>query len=295
VDVNAHPAKQELRFRESRGVHDFIQRAVERRLATTRPGQQPSAVDTRSALWSTVRPADFNFASRSPWAVAETVDAAGTGSLMTTLSSSQQASVNQVAATADARPLGTALAQLHGIYILAQDAEGLVLVDMHAGHERVLYEKMKAAHAQNRADSQHLLEPVIVTLPQPVIDCVLDSAEEWQRCGFELDRLAPESLAVRAVPALLARTDIAALVHSCALSVAQDEGAHHLVGAEHALLATLSCRAAVHAGRRLTLPEMDALLRQMENTDRSAQCNHGRPTFTRVALGDLDRLFLRGQ
>jgi DNA mismatch repair protein MutL len=199
------------------------------------------------------------------------------------------------AAMSNNLPLGTAIAQLHGIYILAQDAAGLVLVDMHAGHERVLYEKLKADHAARRAEAQHLLELVIVALPEAVIDRVLEDESEWSRSGFELSRVAPDRIAVRSVPALLARGDVAQLVHDTALAVAGDEGAHHVEGAEHQLLATLACRGAVHGGRRLSLPEMDALLRQMEQTERASQCNHGRPTFARVALADLDRLFLRGR
>ena len=193
------------------------------------------------------------------------------------------------------RPLGTAIAQLHGIYILAQDADGLVLVDMHAGHERVLYEKMKADHAARSAEAQHLLEPVSVALPEAVVDVVLEQESEWARCGFELSRIAPDRIAVRSVPALLGREDVAALVRDTALAMTADEGTHHVEGAEHRLLATLACRGAVHGGRRLSLPEMDALLRQMEQTERASQCNHGRPTFTRVALSELDRLFLRGR
>jgi DNA mismatch repair protein MutL len=128
-----------------------------------------------------------------------------------------------------------------------------------------------------------------------VLDRLLEDADEWSRCGFELTRLAPDSLVVRSVPALLARENVAELVRTTALAVADDEGAHHVEGAEHRLLATLACRGAVHGGRRLSLPEMDALLRQMEQTERASQCNHGRPTFARVALADLDRLFLRGR
>jgi DNA mismatch repair protein MutL len=290
VDVNAHPAKQELRFRESRGVHDFIMRGVERRLAATKPGLQASAVDTRAptpfggASATFEFPAHHDVHARSPWAVRDAMERIP--------AASAQASSN---AAADDRPLGTAIAQLHGIYILAQDADGLVLVDMHAGHERVLYEKMKADHATRRADAQQLLEPVVVQLQPPVVDRVIEDAEEWSRCGFEIQQLAPDSIAVRSVPALLAREDVAALVRTTALAVINDEGVHHVEGAEHHLLATLACRGAVHGGRRLTLPEMDALLRQMEHTDRASQCNHGRPTFTRVALADLDRLFLRGR
>ncbi len=293
VDVNAHPAKQELRFREARGVHDFIFRAVSRRLADTRPGEQATAVDAGPALGATPLPGralDFGRASppaapgfahapqgvpaaRDAWAVRDAMEAAAQ----------------------DSRPLGTAIAQLHGLYILAQDEAGLVLVDMHAGHERVLYEKLKQDHATRRAEAQRLLEPVTVALPEAIIDRVLEEEAEWSRCGFELSRLAPDRLAVRSVPALLARQDVAQLVRDTALAVASEEGTHHVEGAEHHLLATLACRGAVHGGRRLSLPEMDALLRQMEQTERASQCNHGRPTFARVALFELDRLFLRGR
>jgi DNA mismatch repair protein MutL len=285
VDVNAHPAKQELRFRDVRSVHDFIQRGLERRLAATRPGVQASAVDTRAPLMPGHGIA-FEFPAHSnqaldTWAVRDAI----------------ASTVEAVSAhdAVDDHPLGTAIAQLHGIYILAQDAHGLVLVDMHAGHERVLYEKMKADHARRHADAQQLLDPVVVPLPAPIVDRMVEDAEEWSRCGFDIQQLAPDRIAVRSVPALLGREDVVALVRAAAIAVANDEGTHHVEGAEHRLLATLACRGAVHAGRRLSLPEMDALLRQMEQTDRSSQCNHGRPTFTRVALADLDRLFLRGR
>ncbi|MEJ0100811.1 MAG: DNA mismatch repair endonuclease MutL [Pseudomonadota bacterium] len=293
VDVNAHPAKQELRFRESRGVHDFILRAIERRLADTRPGAQVSAVDTRPSQPGTHSGA-FDFQAHSPWAVRDAVHAAPV------FANDGVAPIVDVAmpaarAATDDKPLGTAIAQLHGIYILAQDAHGLVLVDMHAGHERVLYEKLKADHAGRSADAQRLLEAVTVVLPEAVLDRLLEEEQDWSRCGFELTRLAPDRIAVRSVPALLARADVAELVRTTALAVTNDEGVHHVEGAEHQLLATLACRGAVHGGRRLSLPEMDALLRQMEQTERASQCNHGRPTFARVALADLDRLFLRGR
>jgi len=297
VDVNAHPAKQELRFRESRGVHDFIQRGIERQLAQTRPGLQHSAV--AGTLGSPAsKPSEFDFAAHSPWAVRDALAFAPRQAPEGGSSQQDDALQRDEAAaplSPDARPLGTAIAQLHGIYILAQDAAGLVLVDMHAGHERVLYEKMKADHAQRRADAQQLLEPVTVTLPAAVLARVLEESAEWSRCGFDLEQIAPDRIAVRSVPALLAQGDVATLVREAALGVADDQGSHHFEGAENRLLATLACRGAVHAGRRLSLPEMDALLRQMEQTERASQCNHGRPTFTRVALAELDHLFLRGR
>ena len=293
VDVNAHPAKQEVRFRESRGVHEFIQRSIARRLADARPGLQSSAVEPRP-MQPTHHSHVLDFPVRSDassglggsWAVRDALERLPAGA--------QPLSVASPPAAGD-RPLGTAIAQLHGIYILAQDAEGLVLVDMHAGHERVLYEKLKADHAARRADAQHLLEPVAVALPEAVIDRLLEEQEEWSRCGFEISRVAPDRIAVRSVPALLASQDVAAIVRDMALAVVHDEGGHHVEGAENRLLATLACRGAVHGGRRLSLPEMDALLRQMEQTERASQCNHGRPTFARMLLADLDRLFLRGR
>ena len=297
VDVNAHPAKQELRFRESRGVHDFIQRGVERQLAQTRPGMQHSAVAGGLASGGAhgnggMHAREFSFEARSPWAVRDALGAAVPDPVAPQARSNAGDTSSPLP---DLRPLGTPIAQLHGIYILAQDAAGLVLVDMHAGHERVLYEKLKADHANRRAEAQQLLEPVIVTLPAPLIERILEEREEWSRCGFDLEQIAPDRIAVRSVPALLSGGDVGALVRDAALSVADDEGTHHVEGAEHRLLATLACRGAIHAGRRLTLPEMDALLRQMEQTERASQCNHGRPTFTRVALAELDHLFLRGR
>jgi DNA mismatch repair protein MutL len=321
VDVNAHPAKLELRFRDPRRVHEFIQRAVHQRLAQTSPGvdahaaapgaalQFPTDDDADAAAARAPMAGSFDFAAHfapglagigsidappTTWRVADAWQrpAFGAGARYVDEPALQTGAPLQASA---AGALGTPIAQLHGIYILSQIPGGLVLVDMHAGHERVLYEKLKANHAARAADSQHLLEAVAVALPEVVIDQMFESLDEWQRCGFAIDRLAPDRIAVRSVPALLARGDIAALVRECASAIEQDEGTHHIEGAEHHLLATLACRGAIHAGRRLTLPEMDALLRQMERTERADQCNHGRPTWARVTMGELDRLFLRGR
>jgi DNA mismatch repair protein MutL len=287
VDVNAHPTKLELRFRESRAVHEFIVRALDRQLARTRPDLQPATSAASSPFAATLsmpRPGhSFAFDSSAslpePWQLAAAVRDAP-------------------APSPDAPPadLGTAIAQLHGIYILAQDAAGLVLVDMHAGHERVLYEQLKTSHAQGVAASQALLEPLTLELDEPTLDLLLQSRTDWERLGFELERRGPRALALRRVPALLSGADVVALVRDVAASLLQEEGSsHHLDAAAHRLFATLACRAAIHAQRRLTLPEMNALLRQMERTDRAAQCNHGRPTFARVSMTELDRLFLRGR
>ena len=192
-------------------------------------------------------------------------------------------------------PLGTAVGQLHGVYIVAQSREGLVLVDMHAAHERVLYERMKAQCAAAGVPSQHLLEPVVLAVKPHELDALLERRAEWERAGFEIDAFGPAQVAVRRVPALAVGSDIAQLVRSVLADLDLDGSSHHLDQAADRFLGTLACRTAIHAHRRLTLPEMDALLRQMEATDRTNQCNHGRPTWTRLTLPELDQLFLRGR
>lgn len=192
-------------------------------------------------------------------------------------------------------PLGTAIAQLHGIYILAQDAQGLILVDMHAAHERVLYESYKRQLGGEVA-AQALLEPIRMALKAHEADAVMAARDEWAALGFEIERLAPQSIAVRRVPALLgARTDLAQLLGELARDALDGGGARHLEEPGMRLLGNLACRSAIRAHRHLTLPEMNALLRQMEQTERADQCNHGRPTWTRLSLAELDQLFLRGR
>ncbi len=194
-----------------------------------------------------------------------------------------------------AQPLGTALAQVHGIYILAQNEQGLVLVDMHAAHERVLYEKLKA-QAGSSVPTQLLLAPVTVEMKVDELDALMAQREEWRAAGFDVERLAPDTLVVRSVPAMLPREDIAgAGARSGRRRRHRTAPRHHLDSATDRLLGTIACRSAIHAHRRLTLPEMNALLRQMEQTPRADQCNHGRPTWTQVSLHELDRMFLRGR
>ena len=301
VDVNAHPAKLEVRFRDSRQVHDFVFRALERVLADTKPNLAAAlpAADTASVLGRGAgagHPSHGGTGSlplyepaRSPWAVANTVREPD----FPTYSAPSPAAIP--AESSAEHPLGTALAQLHGIYILAQNRDGLVLVDMHAAHERVLYEKMKAEHEVAEPASQHLLEPIVVDLKGHELDAILESRSEWERAGFELDALGPTRLALRRVPALIARENVTEIVKAVVRDLDLDADAHHLDSAADKFLGTLACRTAIHAHRRLTVPEMNALLRQMEVTDRANQCNHGRPTWTRLSLPELDQLFLRGR
>jgi DNA mismatch repair protein MutL len=319
VDVNAHPTKLEVRFRDARQIHDFVMRAVERTLAATRPAAD-AAPAARSARWT-----------RSPWAVAdaareqvsEAFDWRARGSSLATggigtlgdgsatgeargahdpgdaaerfASARAMRDLGEPGRPADDRPLGTALAQVHGVYIVAQSREGLILVDMHAAHERVLYEQLKAQYGASAVPSQQLLEPILIQLKPHELDAVLEKRAEWERAGFEVSAMGPAQLAVRRVPALLGGREVASVLRAMLADLALEAASHHLDGAADRLLATLACRTAIHAHRRLTVPEMDALLRQMEATERANQCNHGRPTWTRLTLAELDQLFLRGR
>jgi DNA mismatch repair protein MutL len=313
VDANAHPAKLEVRFRDARQMHEFVFRAIERKLADTKPDiaalpaatlrpfvESGNASQLRSQTYfdlpQSANGARNNYdAARDPWLLARSVREAPTDtSAPVVLQKEAIASVSGIPETSD-RPLGTALAQLHGVYIVAQTHDGLVLVDMHAAHERVLYEKLKAEYAAAAIPSQQLIDPVVVELRSHELDTVLEHRAEWERAGFELDALGPTRLALRAVPALLAGQNIAEIISSVIHGVEADSESHHLDDAADRFLGTLACRTAIHAHRRLTLPEMDALLRQMETTDRANQCNHGRPTWTRLTLTELDQLFLRGR
>lgn len=302
VDVNAHPAKLEVRFRDSRQIHEFVFRAVERALAATSPAE------SRTALPPAASPSVY--AVRDSGAAAPVASWPGVthaargfdfGASQTRRSAPPFAASSEIASAAETpalydgeQPLGTAIAQLHGVYILAQSASGLILVDMHAAHERVLYERMKEDEAGSLA-SQALLTPVAVDLDPHQIDALLEQATDWTRLGFQLERLAPGQIVVRAVPALLVGADVATLVAQVARDALAEEGAHHLDDASNRLLGSLACRTAIKANRKLSLPEMNALLRDMERTLRSDQCNHGRPTWTRLTLGELDQLFLRGR
>jgi DNA mismatch repair protein MutL len=303
VDVNAHPSKLEVRFRDSRQIHEFVFRAIERVLANTKPdvAAAPAAVaefSGASGLSGVSRaspymaPLPFYQPSRSPWAVADTVRESPADTQLTydNLPLAEAPPTLQTE-----QPLGVALAQLHGIYILAQTRDGLIVVDMHAAHERVLYERFKAAHGAAAPASQQLLDPIVIELKAHELDAILESRTEWEQAGFDLDALGPTRLALRRIPALLIGENVAEIVASVVRDLETDANGHHLDGAADKFLGTLACRTAIHAHRRLTLPEMNALLRQMESTDRANQCNHGRPTWTRLSLPELDQLFLRGR
>ncbi|HEY7886137.1 MAG TPA: DNA mismatch repair protein MutL, partial [Cellvibrionaceae bacterium] len=197
--------------------------------------------------------------------------------------------------TADIPPLGFAIAQLKGIYILAENAQGLIIVDMHAAHERITYERMKTAFSEGRIQAQPLLVPVTLAVSQKEADCAEEHPETFANLGFELQRAGPESLLVRQIPSILHGAKVEQLVRDV-LSDLIEHGASERLGQRiNETLSTMACHGSVRANRRLTIPEMNALLRDMEATERSGQCNHGRPTWTLQSLDELDKLFMRGQ
>jgi len=317
IDVNAHPTKLELRFRDSRAVHDGVFRSVERALAHTRPTAGAGGVagaphDPGTASGSAALPfiADAaaigrfdagGFGAGRPDAAHR--HAPGGGVLHAADASDVYARSSFAAARALAaseptpaqQPLGIAIAQLHGLYILAQNSDGLILVDTHAAHERVIYEQLKSQYQGAAPASQLLLEPLSVAAAEHEIDALLAESAQFDRVGFEIERHGPERLAVRRVPALLARIDIGALFAQLGRELTGEAGSHHLDGAANRILGAMACRAAIRGQRALSLGEMDALLRQMEQTERASQCNHGRPTWMRLSLRDIDQLFLRGR
>jgi DNA mismatch repair protein MutL len=200
-----------------------------------------------------------------------------------------------VAGSGEAPPLGYAVAHLHGIYILAQNAQGLVLVDMHAAHERIVYERMKQAYETEVVRSQPLLVPLSMAVSQREADCAEEQAPMFQRLGFELSRMGDESLVVRQVPVSLARGNIEQLIRDVLSDMLTYGQSQRIENHINELLATMACHGAVRANRQLSIPEMNGLLRDMEITERSGQCNHGRPTWTQLSLTELDKLFLRGR
>ena len=297
VDVNVHPAKHEVRFRDGRLVHEFVFRTLHEALAGTRAGAAASqaAAPTQGATgypaWSGDR--------QSPLSLPVRETLAGYAALY---GDPQAQGDNSVPVqrmpevdNAQAPPLGFALAQLHGIFILAENAQGLVLVDMHAAHERITYERLKAAQDGSGIRSQPLLVPVSLAVAEREAEVAEQHADALAALGFELRRVGPQALSVRAVPALLADLEPSALVLDLLNDLREHGDTRVLEQARNALLSTLACHTSVRANRRLGLAEMNALLRDMEATERSGQCNHGRPTWVQLSKSELDKLFLRGR
>ncbi|ROL71360.1 DNA mismatch repair protein MutL [Pseudomonas chlororaphis] len=331
VDVNVHPTKHEVRFRDGRMVHDFLYGTLHRALGDVRPEDHLAAP---AAVAGMVRPTGIeagefgpqgemrlaaNLALEQPQAqpsMSTPGSGAGAGYQyqytprpQPTLPAAEAQSayreffaplpgapaVSLPDGQGDIPPLGYALAQLKGIYILSENAQGLVLVDMHAAHERIMYERLKVAMASEGLSGQPLLVPESIAVSQREADCAEEHVSWFQRLGFELQRLGPETLAIRQIPALLKQAEANRLVHDVLADLMEYGTSDRIQAHLNELLGTMACHGAIRANRRLALPEMNGLLRDMENTERSGQCNHGRPTWTQLGLDDLDKLFLRGR
>ena len=292
VDVNVHPRKHEVRFRDGRLVHDFLFRTLDEALAGARAGAQ--AAPAPGEYGPPPGPTGGASQAAMPLGVAESF-ATDPGRALRELHAAPPPERLPEETDGAVPPLGFALAQLHGIFILAQNDRGLVLVDMHAAHERIVYERLKESRAADGVRSQQLLVPVNVAVSEREADLAAEHAEVFAELGFEVDRAGPETLRARRVPALLAGADPAQLVRDVISDLETHGGSDRVAAATDHLLATMACHGSVRANRRLTLKEMDALLRDMERTERSGQCNHGRPTWVQLSVKELDRLFLRGQ
>ncbi len=302
VDVNAHPGKHEVRFRQSRAVHDFLFRAIHKSLADTRPADDGThnisnfnnleqsgnaqAMPAYQGRYGSNSPGVIRSQSALSLAVAEQ-------------SKAYQSLYSDTADTDDDQteypPLGYARAQIHGVYVLAENKEGMVLVDMHAAHERIAYERLKQARAETGIAAQPLLVPVSMAVSEKEASSAEEHSDIFSDLGFELDRTAPEALRIRQIPVMLANADAEQLVRDVLSDLIRHGSSTRIKEAMNEVLGTMACHGSIRANRKLTIPEMNTLLRDMEMTERSGQCNHGRPTWMQLTMAELDKLFMRGQ
>ncbi|MFH1815183.1 MAG: DNA mismatch repair endonuclease MutL [Pseudomonadota bacterium] len=298
VDVNVHPAKTEVRFRDARGIHQFVFHAVERALALSTQATEAVHASAQADLPDVSR----QLASQSGWPMQQGmgVEQPLARYFDFVRHDATPAAAHPVAAglpdpsSQAGPPLGFALAQLQGVYVLAQNSAGLVLVDMHAAHERILYEQLKKV-LEGAPAVQRLLIPAVLSMSAREVATAFEYADVLEKLGFDIGQAGPNELMVRAVPALLARADTAALLRALLEELREAPASQVVERRRNELLGTMACHGAVRANRLLALPEMNALLRDMEACERADQCNHGRPTWVQLTMGELDRLFMRGR
>ena len=306
VDVNAHPGKHEVRFRQSRAVHDFLFRAIHKSLADTRPqddgthnishfnnvqrsGNAQSMPSYQGGYGST-QPGVIRSQSALSLAIAEQSRA-----YVSLISDTDDALVSNADDQSEFPPLGYARAQIHGVYVLAENKEGMVLVDMHAAHERITYERLKQAREGTGISAQPLLVPVSMAVSEKEASSAEEHNNVFSALGFEIDRTAPEALRIRQIPVMLANADAELLVRDVLSDLMKHGSSTRIKEATNEVLGTMACHGSIRANRKLTIPEMNTLLRDMEMTERSGQCNHGRPTWMQLTMSELDKLFMRGQ
>jgi DNA mismatch repair protein MutL len=326
VDVNVHPTKSEVRFRDSRAVHQFVFHALNKALSGSAAVTSPARADplawvsgdvaTRGDAAATSNPGNpalintswqratqpgfSGLSAREPNAFYEVLRGQTAG-VSGNATNNQPVAAMETSSWASTRnesglpPLGFALAQLHGIYVLAQNEHGLVLVDMHAAHERIVYEKLKNALDLNALASQPLIAPIAMSVGARDAQLVEAHQTFFSQLGFDLATISPREIAIRAVPAMLPSMDAAGMLRELLDDLAEHGASRALTEKRDEILGTMACHGAVRANRQLTIPEMNALLREMEATERSGQCNHGRPTWYQFAIHDLDKLFMRGR
>ena len=308
VDVNVHPSKQEVRFRNSRDIHDFIYSTLHKEIARIKPVAKANSLETLAAADGLVNleTGEFHNQKALEWGQYEhkadpnsSHYSMGVELLSNTISYEEVSKVDFSKSSTDENsetpPLGYAIAYLKGVFILAENSYGLLIVDAHAAHERVTYEKLKSSIELDNLPIQTLLVPEVISLSNREVEIVNEYSDTLLHLGLEIDLMGEDTIVLRSIPACLFNSDLKQLLHDLLADI-ENTGASTLLDDEHnRLLSTMACHGAIRANRDLKIEEMNHLLRQMESTERSGQCNHGRPTWIQLSMGDLDKLFLRGR